>query len=94
MSVLEKFIKEILFTLVNFNEKKFSNPNRFFSCTYGYFTFLEDVRSMIIFFSRESLIPFDEKKEFLYLIVETFKSQKYYQRLFKESKSKEKFLFS
>jgi hypothetical protein len=93
MCVSEKFIDEILFTLVNFNEKKFSNPNRFFSRTYGYFTFLEDVWSMVVFFSRESLIPFDEKKEFLYFIVETFKSQKYFQRLFKESKSKERFLF-
>jgi hypothetical protein len=54
MSVSEKFVEEILFTLVNFNEKK----------------------------------------EFLFLIVETFKSQKYYQRLFKESKSKERLFFS
>jgi hypothetical protein len=81
---------------VKFNEKNFSNPNRFFSRTDGYFTFLEDARSIVVFFSRESLIPLEEKKEFLYLIVEMerFKSQKYYQRLFKESKSKERFLFS
>jgi hypothetical protein len=66
MWVSEKFIDEILFKLVNFNEKKFSNPNRFFSRTDGYFTSLEDVWSMIVFFSRESLILFDEKKEFLF----------------------------
>ncbi len=53
MLVSEKFIEEILFTLVNFNEKK----------------------------------------QFLYLIVETFKSQKYYQRLFKESKGQKKISF-
>jgi hypothetical protein len=35
------------------------------SPTDGYFTSLEDVRLMIVFFSKESLIPFDEKKEFL-----------------------------
>jgi hypothetical protein len=55
---------------VKFNEKNFSNPNRFFSRTDGYFTFLEDARSIVVFFSRESLIPLEEKKEFLYLIVE------------------------
>jgi hypothetical protein len=79
---------------VNFNEKKFSNRSIFFTPTDGYFTFFEAIRSMVVFFSRESLIPLDEKKEFLHLIVETFESQKYYQRLFKESKSKKRLLFS
>jgi hypothetical protein len=74
MRVSGKFIEEILFTLVKFNEKKFCNQSRFFSRTDGCFTSLEDVQLMIVFFSRESLIPFDEKIKNSFFIVYLMKS--------------------